>query len=80
MLPYRFTSKESLDDAALTARPLQPLSKHQGRAVLLFFWAHWCADCKAEAGIVAQLKKMAKAEKIKSVWCSGKNSSRLCVP
>ena len=27
----------------------------RGRVVLLFFWAHWCPDCKAEAPILKQL-------------------------
>ncbi len=31
------------------------LSTLRGKVVLLFFWAHWCADCKAEAPIIAQL-------------------------
>ena len=40
----------------LGARP-QPLSALHGHPVLLFFWAHWCADCKGEIPILASLLK-----------------------
>jgi thiol-disulfide isomerase/thioredoxin len=32
------------------------LAQLKGSAVLLFFWAHWCGDCKAEAPIITQLR------------------------
>jgi thiol-disulfide isomerase/thioredoxin len=35
----------------------QPLSALRGKVLVLFFWAHWCSDCKAQAPILAQLKQ-----------------------
>jgi thiol-disulfide isomerase/thioredoxin len=40
----------------LGARP-RPLSALRGHPVLLFFWAHWCSDCKGEVAILASLMK-----------------------
>ena len=31
------------------------LHELQGKAVLLFFWAHWCVECRAESPAIAQL-------------------------
>ena len=31
------------------------LADLRGRPVLLFFWAHWCGDCKAQAPAIARL-------------------------
>ncbi len=34
-----------------------PLAQFKGRAVLLFFWAHWCGDCKGEVPVLAELMR-----------------------
>jgi thiol-disulfide isomerase/thioredoxin len=33
------------------------LASLRGKNVILFFWAHWCGDCKRQAPILAQLKQ-----------------------
>ena len=32
------------------------LTQLKGSPVLLFFWAHWCGDCKADAPIITQMR------------------------
>jgi thiol-disulfide isomerase/thioredoxin len=34
-----------------------PIASLRGKPLLLFFWAHWCGDCKQEEPILAQVEK-----------------------
>lgn len=45
-------------DSTVWFGPKPPtIASLRGKAILLFFWAHWCPDCKADVPIIASLMK-----------------------
>jgi len=46
----------ALQQADFIGDPPPSLAKMKGSPILLFFWAHWCVDCKSEAPILARLR------------------------
>ncbi len=39
------------------APPLEGVVKWQGKPTLLFFWAHWCSDCKQQGPVIDRLRQ-----------------------
>jgi thiol-disulfide isomerase/thioredoxin len=61
--------QKNINQLSLEGKPLPPLDVAEfmgpkppalaalrGKPVFLFFWAHWCSDCKGEAPILQKLK------------------------
>jgi thiol-disulfide isomerase/thioredoxin len=48
----RLEVKEYLGDVKPVA-----LAQLKGKVVLLFFWAHWCPDCKQQAAVLERLQR-----------------------
>jgi thiol-disulfide isomerase/thioredoxin len=52
--------QKNINILSLQGKPapvLTGVSIPAGKPALLFFWAHWCGDCRAEAPLLAGLKK-----------------------
>jgi thiol-disulfide isomerase/thioredoxin len=54
--------QKNINLLSLVGSPAPPLegfnlASLKGHPVLLFFWAHWCPDCKADVPVIAEARK-----------------------
>jgi thiol-disulfide isomerase/thioredoxin len=49
--------QKTLNLITLEGKPAPEMEKYRGRPVLLFLWAQWCGDCKAQAPVIARIKE-----------------------
>lgn len=50
--------QKNLNLLTLEGQPAPELdARYRGKPVLLFLWAHWCSDCKAQEPVIARLKE-----------------------
>jgi thiol-disulfide isomerase/thioredoxin/DsbC/DsbD-like thiol-disulfide interchange protein len=55
LLSMEGTVAPSLDLSEYQGVTPPTLASLQGKVVLLFFWAHWCSDCKAQGPVLEKL-------------------------
>ena len=67
LLSFQGRIAPALKEDQFLGGQLPAAAQLKGSPVLLFFWAHWCGDCKAEAPIITQLRSEYAAKGLKVI-------------
>lgn len=67
LLSFQGRIAPALKEDQFLGAELPASAQFKGSPVLLFFWAHWCGDCKAEAPIITQLRSEYAAKGLKVI-------------
>jgi thiol-disulfide isomerase/thioredoxin len=67
LLSFQGRIAPALKEDQFLGAELPASAQLKGSPVLLFFWAHWCGDCKAEAPIITQLRSEYAAKGLKVI-------------
>jgi len=67
MLTLRGSAAPELAIEDSIGDPLPTLASLKGRPVVLFLWAEWCADCKAQQAVLARVRKRPSSDGVQFV-------------
>ena len=66
-------------DASFKAfdRSMQPLAKYEGKVIVAYFWATWCASCVRETNMLKELEKKYKDKNVSFLGIAVDNTDKV---
>ena len=58
-------------------RSMQPLAKYEGKVIVAYFWATWCASCVRETTMLKELEKKYKDKNVSFLGIAVDNTDKV---